>query len=340
MIEKVDPDGTKTTNQYSGDNLTRSQIGEEVTQYEYDAYGRQTKVIYPNGTYSTTAYQDSDLKEIEKDAKGNTTSTTYNDYGQTISEIDADGRTTSETYDPLNPEIKTSVTDGNGHKTSYVYDDNGNMTSLTNASGKTKTFTYNGNDQLLTTEFPSGQTTMKTTNTYDDNGNLSRVTENSGIVEQYSYDDVDQLTKAVIQKNGQNVLGWTNTYDDAGQVTGRTLTDLTTNTPLVQKKWTYTADNQPATFTQGNYQSASTYDENDQLSEQKFSFADSSQPFDLKQSFSYTPEGKIKSASAAETGGSSLLSLAYTYDLKQNKSPLTTAVGCLKNSWPTMTPTT
>ncbi|WKB35676.1 RHS repeat protein [Terrilactibacillus sp. S3-3] len=77
---------------------------------------------------------------------------------------------------------------------------------------------------------------MKTTNTYDDNGNLSKVIENSGIVEQYSYDDVDQLTKAVIQKNGQNVLGWTNTYDDAGQVIGRTLTDLTTNTPLVQKK--------------------------------------------------------------------------------------------------------
>lgn len=57
-------------------------------------------------------------------------------------------------------------------------------------------------------------------------------------MEQYTYDEVNQLTKATVQLNGQDVLGWTNTYDNADQVTGRTLTDLVSNTTLLQKAGT------------------------------------------------------------------------------------------------------
>ncbi|MFT8318726.1 MAG: DNRLRE domain-containing protein [Sporolactobacillus sp.] len=323
LIQKIAPDGTKTTNDYTGDNLTKSQTGDEMTTYDYDSYGRQTKVTYPNQTYSTTDYQDGDLKEVDTDAKGNSTTTVDNDYGQTISQTDADGRTTKFTYDLVNPDLKTSVTDGNGNKTSYTYDANGNMTSLTNAAGKTKTFTYNGNDQLLTAEVPvSGSTTLKTTDVYDDNGNLAKETLNSGITTQYDYDAVNQLTKATVQKGGQNVLGWSNTYDDAGNLTGSSYSDLTTNTPLVTKKWTYTAEGLVTNFAQGNFQTTNNYDDNSQLTTQKISVDDSSQPLELDQGFGYTPEGKVSSVHVAGSDGKNLLQLAYTYDLTHNKTAI------------------
>nr|WP_283163455.1 RHS repeat-associated core domain-containing protein [Sporolactobacillus mangiferae] len=334
VIEKTDPDGTKTTNQYTGANLTQTQIGEEITKYSYDEYGRQTKVVYPNQTYSTTDYQDSSLKEVETDAKWNTTTTAYNDYGQTIRETDADGRTTQYTYDPLNADLKTSVTDGNGNKTSYTYDDNGNMTSLTNAKGKTKAYTYNGNNQLLATELPvNGTTTMKTSNTYDANGNLAKETLNSGITMQYDYDEVNQVTKATVQKAGQNVLGWSNTYDDAGNPTERTYTDLTTNTPLVTKKWAYTAEGLLTNYIQGNFQTKNSYDANSQLTKQNVSMTESTQPLNLDQSFAYTPEGKVDNVKVTESDGADLLQLAYTYDLTHNKTAINLNNGLFTNSY-------
>ncbi|MCO7125914.1 DNRLRE domain-containing protein [Sporolactobacillus shoreicorticis] len=334
VIEKTDPDGTKTTNQYTGDNLTQTQIGEEITKYAYDEYGRQTKVTYPNQTYSTTDFQDGSLKEIETDAKGNTTTTAYNDYGQTIRETDADGRTTQYTYDPLNADLKTSVTDGNGNKTSYTYDDNGNMTSLTNAKGKTKTYTYNGNNQLLTTELPiNGTTVMKTSNAYDANGNLAKETLNSGITTQYDYDEVNQVTKATVQKAGQNVLGWSNTYDDAGNLTGRTYTNLTTNTPLVTKKWAYTPEGLLTNYIQGSFQTTNSYDANSQLTKQNVSMTESTQPLNVDQSFAYTPEGKVDNVKVAESDGDDLLQLAYTYDLTHNKTAINLNNGLFTNSY-------
>lgn len=205
LIEEQDSEGIKTINKYSGPNLISTQIGEEVTKYEYDKYGRQTKVIYPNSTFITMSFDDTNKKSIIKDANGNFTSTTHNDFGQVISETDGENRATGYKYDLLFPEVKTAVIDGNGNITSYQYDKNGNIITVINPNQKKKTYIYDGNDQLLESNFPiSGMLTNKIINTYDDTGNLKTVKYNSGITQQFNYDEKNQLISNIIKnKDGK-----------------------------------------------------------------------------------------------------------------------------------------
>ncbi len=334
VLEKVDPNGVKTVNTYKGYKLETSLTGEELTKYEYDLYGRETKVIYPNDTYTLTHYDEANKKVTKTDARGNTTSTTYNDYGQVISETDGEKRTTSYTFDLLNPELKTSVTDGNGHTTAYDYDDNGNMTSLTNANGKTKTYTYDGNDQLVESVYPvSGTNTMKVLNVYDINGNLQKTQLQSGITTNYKYDNVDQLDTVTIRnKAGQDTLKWKNGYDDAGQLVNRVFDDLVTNNKL-EKTFDYTANNLLENYTQGpSYSATYGYDEMSRLSNQTVKYTDSAQTFKMNQAMAYTDEGKVKSVtSGSETD--TLIRMDYSYDLKQNKADVSFHNGLFKSSY-------
>uniref|UniRef100_UPI0040444719 DNRLRE domain-containing protein n=1 Tax=Niallia sp. 03133 TaxID=3458060 RepID=UPI0040444719 len=334
VLEQTDPDGIKTVNTYIGYNLESSTVGEEVTKLEYDGYGRETKVIYPNNTFTTTTYDETNKKTTITDAKGNTTSTSYNDYGEVISETDGENRTTSYSLDLLNPEIKTSVTDGKGNKTTYVYDDNGNMTALTNANGKTKTYKYDGNDELLESVFPvNGSQTIKVMNTYDENGNLITTKQASGISENYVYDNVDQLKTVTVKKgSGQDSLQWTNTYDNAGQLLTRSFKDVAANKILVDKTFTYTANNLAATYKQGNYSTNYSYDEMDRLQNQTTNYSDTSQALMINQTLTYTPEGKVDSV-VANNGTDSLISMKYTYDLKQNKAAVSFQNGLIKNNF-------
>ncbi|WP_445490214.1 RHS repeat-associated core domain-containing protein [Niallia sp. 03133] len=334
VLEQTDPDGIKTVNTYIGYNLESSTVGEEVTKHEYDGYGRETKVTYPNNTFTTTTYDEVNKKTTITDAKGNTTSTVYNDYGEVISETDGENRTTSYTLDLLDPAIKTSVTDGKGNTTSYHYDDNGNMTALTNANGKTKTYKYDGNDELLESVFPVNNTqTIKVTNTYDENGNLKTVKQASGITEDYAYDDVDQLKTVTVKKSsGQDSLQWTNTFDDAGQLLTRNFKDLALNKPLVDKVYTYTANNLTATYKQGNYSTNYGYDEMARLKNETTNYSDTEQALKINQAITYTAEGKVDTV-IADAGGDSLISMDYSYDLQQNKAAVSFQGGLFKNAF-------
>ncbi|MDF2536649.1 MAG: hypothetical protein K0R18_2811 [Bacillales bacterium] len=63
------------------------------------------------------------------------------------------------------------------------------------------------------------------------------------------------------------------------------------------------------------------------------SFDDSSQPLNLDQSFTYTPEGKVNKVQVAGSDGTNLLQLAYTYDLTHNKTAINLNNGLFTNSY-------
>ncbi|WP_158587598.1 RHS repeat-associated core domain-containing protein [Neobacillus notoginsengisoli] len=335
VIERMDPNGVKTVNVYNDYKLISSQTGQEITKYESDSYGRETKVTYPNNTYTMTSYDEANKMITKTDTKGVTTRTVYNDYGQVISESDGEGRTTSYTFDLLNPDLKTSVTDGNGNKTSYVYDANGNMTSLTNPNGKVKSYKYDGNDQLVESLFPISSTqSIKTLKVYDINGNLQKTQLQSGISKNVVYDEVDQVANVTVKNSaGQATLHWVNTYDNAGQLLNRSFKDLLTNTILVQKTYSYTTNNLVEKYTQGpNYSTTYGYDEMDRLKNGTLTYNDTVQAFMLYQSRTYTPEGKVEGVTVGPTSNP-FIRMHNSYDLKQNKADVSFHNGLFRSAY-------
>jgi RHS repeat-associated protein len=328
LIVQTDPSGTKTYNDYdSHGNLIRSRVGEEVTEYQYDAYGRQIKVTYPNHTFIQTVYTDNSI--VETDEMGNTTSTSYNDYGQVISKTDGAGRTISYEYDPIFTDLITSVTDGKGNKTRYTYDDNGNMLSLTDALGRQKTYTYNGNNQVTSVEMPvSGQQKMKIQYEYDQNGNLKTTIKNSGIKESYTYNSDDQLVGMVVSQNNQNVLGLTNSYNEDGQLTSSVFKDLLKNSNIVEKQFAYTEDDQLSQYNQGNFQLNYTYNDDHLITGAILQYKED-QPWMVKNNFTYTEEGKPQSV-ITSVNDHNMVQYQFSYDLTNRRDTVDVNNGLFK----------
>ncbi|GEL05514.1 DNRLRE domain-containing protein [Rummeliibacillus stabekisii] len=225
LEETVAENGETTKNTYVGPSLIASTVKNETTKYEYDSYGRETKITYPNGTFDTTTYDDDRYTVSTTDKEGNNSNIVYTVYGQQKEVTDADGHTTKYTYDPLYSENITSVTDGiekgsietdeNSSKTTYSYDDNNNISSLTDALGRTKTYSYNDNDQVTKLVMPQ----MTFQYVYDLNGELSISILPSEIATFFSYNEDDQVDKVQIKnKTGDVVTSTHYQYDDLGNV--------------------------------------------------------------------------------------------------------------------------
>ncbi|MBR1443515.1 MAG: hypothetical protein IJ583_08285 [Firmicutes bacterium] len=124
MIYAYDNNGNKTSETTGTD---------KKTVYEYDTLNRVTKVISPNGNYSTNVY----------DQRGNLTETTYGSGTRKI----------KYEYDKLDRVIRCINPMGNGEKQivseeTYEYDEAGNMTKKTIKNGWRKNYTEYSYDAL------------------------------------------------------------------------------------------------------------------------------------------------------------------------------------------------
>ena len=106
-----------------------------MTTYQYDALGRQVKVIGPDPATGLN-----DVTKTAYDADGNVTSTT-----------DPLGHATTNVYNSLNEIVST--TDANGGKTSYTYDADGEQTSVTDPMGGVTSYQYLCLCQLAVADF-------------------------------------------------------------------------------------------------------------------------------------------------------------------------------------------
>ena len=251
-----------------------------VTNYEYDASGRLTKLEDAEtggarGTIQFTHHPQSGKIASATNAEGNTTSFTYagqnRSYGggvvtftfYDLTRIDyPDGTHEEYTYDTNGNRL--TAKDQAGKTTTYTYDAQGRLlTQLQNPAQGTAGFTYNADDTMYTsTSSVAGTTTYE----YDALRRLTAVVKDAGTADetrvQYTHDNADrvltitnqlnQVTQYTYDKNGnltvvKDPLNKTTTYvyDDMDRVVSQTDPEGNTET------YTYDALGRRLTRTDG-----------------------------------------------------------------------------------------
>jgi RHS repeat-associated protein len=183
-----------------------------VTQYGYDAAGRQTStvLVLPNGHQITSAEA--------YDAAGRVVSTTDPLNHTTQSAYDGDGRLTLTTF-------------ADGTTVAYGYDVNGRRTSVTDQLGRTTNFEYDAQGRLTAVVQPAvtdpgtGQPVRpRTQYTYDKYGDLLTQKDALGRVTQYTYDPFGDKTSRILPQGQGDTSPPTETmtYDAFGQLSTHT----------------------------------------------------------------------------------------------------------------------
>ncbi len=243
------------------------------TTYTYDANRNLTGVTNPRGFTTTYVYDAANQRTRTIQADGSTTNTTYDGDGNAIAQTDPRDHTATYAYDALNQLI--GVTDPLSGTTTYAYDLLGNRTSMTDARGNVTQYTYDAdNEPTKVTQADNSAITA----TYDADGNVISRTDAAGHTTTYTYDALNRLTTttdplhrtttssydlagnriAVTDAQGRVT---TYTYDAANRLTGITYSDGAT--PDVG--YTYTADGQRASMSDGSGTTMYTYDRLDRL---------------------------------------------------------------------------
>ena len=192
-------------------------------QYGYDAMGRPTTVVDPNGQASYT-YYDSLGRPIQTQQPANTGSSSPTVTGFTYNSADGltqvtDPRNLATTYSPNGLGDVTSQTSPDTGASQYTYDALGNLLTKTDARGKLTQYTYDSLDRLKTISYATG---TGTTFEYDGGatptpaviGELTKITDASGQVT-YSYDSAGRKTGKT-QLTGAKTFTVGYTWGDTG----------------------------------------------------------------------------------------------------------------------------
>jgi len=219
--------------------------------YTYDAVGRLIQTTDPDGSSTSTHYDDGTVTVT--DAKGHKTSRTQDAYGRlaAVEEFaDAESAVTTYAYDILND--LTQVVDARGHRTliqydslvrklsmddpdmghwTYAYDAVDNLTSQTDARGVITSFTYDALNRLTQKSHtvPDGsgiQDPGAVTYTYDNSskpysiGKLTEIADGSGS-SSFEYDNLGRLTTEDRSVDGTQYTV-RRSYDVLGRLTSLT----------------------------------------------------------------------------------------------------------------------
>jgi RHS repeat-associated protein len=337
---------TSATYDSSNNQLTATDGRGYTSSYTYDTHGNPTLVTQPGGNTIGMAYNSAGQLTSITNQAGKTSSSTYDTAGNLASVTTPLGNKTTYGYDTTGRQTSivdprgnvtggtpsahtktiaynaadqvTSVTDQLGHTTSYTYDADGNLTSVTDPDSNTWTYTYDADNRLTKVTAPDASTT---TFAYDQVGNLISRTDANGNATVYAYDSANRLITITDPLSRTWTLGYDAdsniisiaypsggtvhyTYDALGQRTGTTYTD---STPSVS--WSYDADGNIASMTDGAGTVNYTYNNLDQLTQA----ARGTDSFN----YTYDPVGRIASRQIPDGTTTS-----YAYD---NDGNLTTA---------------
>ncbi|MFC0187186.1 DNRLRE domain-containing protein [Fictibacillus aquaticus] len=319
VIEKIDPEGEKTSITYSTDQRTiTSSVGIDKTIHEFDAYGRQIKVLYPNNTFETTQFIDSENKIIQTDKDNNSITKTYTDYGSEKTVTDKEGRTQSYSYDPLFTDRVFSITDGLQNKTSYDYDKNGNIAAITNAKGIKKSYLYNDNDLLTDIVMPiNADNTMRFNYSYDLAGNLQETIKNSGISIKNELINEDQVSSIKVSKESETLMETSITYTDGGNAQSIVHNDISNNVQS-QKSFEYYDSDLLKQLNQDKFQVNYQYDNVERPVEKSLKYTSENEAWNVIQGIMYNNEGRENTLSTL-INGQNALTYDYSYDLPNNK---------------------
>jgi RHS repeat-associated protein len=343
----TDPNGGVTSFTYDEVNRNLLQITDALpahnaTNFGYDAYGQLTTITDAQQHVTTLTYDGWGNVATVTDAQNHVTTFTYDILGNRLTATDAatPAHTTTYTYDAMN-RLKTvtdplnqvtsydydasarlsSLTDANSHVTtfgydsanrvnqitapgnritSYGYDAEGNLTSRTDPNTQTTTFDYDSRNRLWHKYYPGGSTE---TFTYDNNGNL-KTTSNAAIsYTDLSYDLLNRLT-SVTDSLGRTISYQYDANDNRTQMTAPG-SDVT--------NYTYYANNQLWTMgpPSGPY-TTFTYDSLHRRSQKVL-------PNTTQTTYTYDSLNNLMSLVYQTSGGQTLLSTGYTYDVLGNR---------------------
>lgn len=197
----------------SGAVVVAINAGTLTWQYGYDAMGRPTTVLDPNGLASYT-YYDSLGRPIQMQQPANTGSATPTITSFAYNSADGltqvtDPRNLATIYSPNGLGNVTTQTSPDTGASQYTYDAVGNLLTKTDARGKLTQYTYDGLNRLTRAHYATGTDSVFE---YDGGtppipgaiGELTKITDASGQTV-YSYDSLGRRTGKT-QTTGAKVL--------------------------------------------------------------------------------------------------------------------------------------
>ncbi|WP_433297556.1 polymorphic toxin-type HINT domain-containing protein [Actinoplanes sp. CA-030573] len=256
QLSVTDPAGVTTQQGYDGfGNAVRQTDGAgRTTRHDFNGYGDMVTEIKlaPDGTElrrETYDHDDNGNVTAVTDALKKKTTFEYNVLDQLVKQIEPTSATTSITttfgYDASGH--RTRYTDGNGNATYYgvnslgltesvtepattaqpaltdrrwlvAYDLNGNATTLVAPGGVTRSRTYDAANRLIAESGSGGDATAASRGlTYDQESRPTVITSGGGSANTFGYDDRGDLLTATGPSGNSSF-----TYDDDGALTSRT----------------------------------------------------------------------------------------------------------------------
>lgn len=274
-----------------------------TTTYQYDAVGRQTKVIDPEAKATVSQYDA--LGRITKiiDSFAGVTELGYDNRDNLILVKDPKGNVTRYGFDRNNR--KTEETRPGGEKTLYAYDPNGNLASETDAKGQAKKYAYDDAGRLTQETHNNAQNVVGRTINYgyDASGNLTSYSDGN-VSSTQTYDALNRKTSEIINYGAFN-LSYSYTYYANGSKKSFTGPDGITYS------YTYDGNNQLQTIQLPS--GAITVNSYQWFAPTKTTF-----PGGLTREQTYDPLMRPKSIAVKDASQSSVLNYQYTLDKADN----------------------
>jgi len=199
----------------------------------YDAAGRRTEVVRPDGTWEKTRYGPGGKVAEEVDSQGRKQSFAYDAAGRLEERIGQDGRVEAREYDPNGHVVAvedrfgrrtfevdergqpTEITHADGSTVGVEYDALGRITARTDARGNRWDYVRDGAGRVTELHDPEGGVTYRT---YDGKGNVTSVTDPDGQTTTFRYDAAGRLEETVFPDGRKRTLD----RDLAGRIETRT----------------------------------------------------------------------------------------------------------------------
>jgi len=267
---------TDTQNDQGGINAT--------LHYDYDAFGRVTRVT---------------------DQYGNASRNDYDRLGRTINTYSALNSRHTYAYDAFSRTLKvTNYAGGLTNDTTYVYADNSAIPSMTvtTPEGVAVTTTFNRFGQQLSVTVNGNPTNYS----YDANGNLKTITDGVGTLESRTYDKAERLASTTDARGMVTTL----VYDAAARVLTRTVDAGTGKLNLITS-YTYDGQGRVSAVTEPNGRVTTTsYDRDGRVT----LLAVSNGAKTEKTLYSYDKAGHAIQVDEENGAGTALRTTQYTYD--------------------------
>lgn len=326
VVSVTKPEGDESSMTYDSAHRISTATSPEgfTTSYTYDLNGNLILTTLPDGSIARTYDSVGRLTAIDySDATPDMTAT-YDEAGRPAT-VTSGTVTAAYEYDKAG---RTTSIDRDGHAFTYDYDELGRLTTRTYPDGRSQGYTWGETSRLHATTLSASGTTTDVNYTYDIAGQLTETARENGPVSSYTYDTVGRLTSAStvgggtvvaqqsIQRNAASqpvtvtttVDGSTTSviysYDAMGQLTQECspLSGAVCESTSPKVTYTYDANGNRATQTDGTTTTTYTFDSDDRL----LSTSDGTDTT----TYSYGDNGDLQ----AKTTGTDTTTYAYGLD--------------------------